>query len=276
MKRICSLLAVMLLILLCTVPAFAAASNTRVEDGAGILTAEEEAKLREKLDKISRKYNMDVLIVTVNSYDEYGIDLFCENYFTKNNRGLGSRADGIMLALSMGTREYYECTHGRAVSLFSEYDLIEMENRFVPLLSSGKYYRAFNKFASRVRTALWWEQVLAGTDSQVLSYIYENQDMILRALLFGFIAGLIIALIRTAVLSAKLKSVRAVSHAENYVVERSFRLTDKQEVFTHKSVTRTERYEERSDGGHGGGGGFSGGSGGGGGGGSFGGHGGHF
>lgn len=270
-KTLASLL--LILVLALSLTSVLASSAVHVRDSAGLLNSEEEADLDAKLAEIAGRYGMDVLILTVDSYPGYFIDDFCEDYFTEHDRGLGAKGDGIILAVCMQTREYYECTHGRAVSLFTNADLIRMENRFVPKLSEGNYYRAFEIFANRVRAALFWEQLLGGQGSAVFDFVHANRDELVKALIIGFSVGLVIALIRTAVLVGKLKSVKPINHAENYAVPASFRLTDKQEVFTHKTVDRTERYQDRDSGGSGGGG-FSGGGGGGGG--SFGGHGGHF
>jgi len=55
------------------------------------------------------------------------------------------------------------------------------------------------------------------------------------------IVGIIVAFIVTLIMKSQLKTVRQQKAASNYVVEGSFHLTGKTDVFLHRNVTRRER-----------------------------------
>ena len=106
MKKILSpVLAVLLLIICLSVPAFADAQLNHVTDEAGILYDSDIAALEERAAAVSEQYDCGVYIVTVEDFtdysDTYYVKGFGEELFSSYDLGLGDDNCGILLILSM-------------------------------------------------------------------------------------------------------------------------------------------------------------------------------
>ena len=55
------------------------------------------------------------------------------------------------------------------------------------------------------------------------------------------VIGIVVAFIVTLIMKGQLKSVHQQKAASNYVVDGSFRLTGRSDVFLYRNVTRRER-----------------------------------
>ena len=112
MKKILSpVLAVLLLIICLSVPAFADAQLNHVTDEAGILYDSDIAALEERAAAVSEQYDCGVYIVTDYS-DTYYVKGFGEELFSSYDLGLGDDNCGILLILSMAERDYGLVAHG--------------------------------------------------------------------------------------------------------------------------------------------------------------------
>ena len=75
-------------------------------DEAGLLTEEESSALLNKLEDISRRYENEVGIVTVNSLEGKTAEAYADDYYDYNGYGYGENDDGLLLLISMGEREW--------------------------------------------------------------------------------------------------------------------------------------------------------------------------
>ena len=69
-------------------------------------------------------------------------------------------------------------------------------------------------------------------------------------MIFGFTLGLIVALIATAIMRSKLKSVRHKYQAVDYVRPGSMNVTVAREIFLYHHVSRTPRPKDSDSGTH--------------------------
>lgn len=146
---------VLIIILLFFISANAFASDfvppprtlTRVEDEGDILTDSEEEELRTKLDEISERHQVDVVIVTNYSLGDKTPMEFADDYFDYNGYGLGEDYDGVLLLLSMEERDWWISTHGFGITAFTDYGIEYIGGKILPDLGDGDYYEGFDKFA---------------------------------------------------------------------------------------------------------------------------------
>ena len=260
------LLAVFLLTLL---PLALSAASPRLDDGADLLSAEEERKLLSLLDSLSEERGVDYVVVTVSSMGGKNEMEYADDYYDTH----GYREDGILLLIDMETRAYYESTSGDLIGYF-DYYFGELEDDFVDQLSYGDYYGAFRSFAqsadgivSAAREAEAYERLPAGE-----KIAYRLRSIPAPVFLFSGILGLIIAAVMTSKEKAKLTSVSMQKNAAQYVRNGSMNLTTARDTFLYSHVSRIRIETESSGGGRSGGGGAHFSSGGH----SHGGHGGHF
>ena len=128
-KRITALLLVLVLGLFLALPAAASQGvNTYglVDDGADLLTEEQEAQLTAYLKSLGEKLDISLVVVTV-YYDTYGF-----------------LPDGALFLVSMEYRDWWVSTTGKCEDEISS---DKIEDAAVSYLSSGDYYGAFQAFA---------------------------------------------------------------------------------------------------------------------------------
>lgn len=242
--KICGLF--LLAIALC--PAFPAFAENpdKVVDMAEILTEEEEEKLQEQLLDIAETYACDIAVVTVDSYGGKTSTEFTDDYYYENGYGYGSGIDGIILSVSMGDREYYMSTRGKAIDIFTDYGLERMKESFSGYLSDGEYYRAFRKFGELAE-----QFIVEASENQPydVNHTYkEKMSLGMKAAIAAISAAVVSALVLAGLLG-QLRSVRAKGAAQDYVRDGSFHVTRHRDIFLYRTVSRIKRAEPPSGGG---------------------------
>lgn len=238
-KRILSFI---LVLLLCAaaVPLWAQALESRLYDGADILTVQEEAYVLQYLDRISEKYGVDIVVATVRELGSYSADSYVEHFYDSNQIGTGSRRDGALLLLSMAEREYRILTNGMVGDAIDDSAIDSIGDVIVSDLSDGNYADAFVAFAQEC--AYYIEGHINGFPFPAL-----------QNLIICFVIGLVAALIVTGVMRSQLKSVRKQMGAGDYTRAGSMQLTHSSDLFLYRNVTRVKIQNSSSSRGGGGG-----------------------
>ncbi|MCI8497354.1 MAG: TPM domain-containing protein, partial [Clostridiales bacterium] len=144
-------------LILCLVPAMTVFAQTpipeeralpRLVDQGNLLSGSEEAKLLDKLDEISERQQCDVAVVTVDSLEGRTATAYADDFYDYNGYGQGNGDDGILLLVSIGDREWAISTYGYGITAFTDAGQSYMTDQFLPFLSDGDYYQAFDTFAS--------------------------------------------------------------------------------------------------------------------------------
>ncbi len=246
-KRLIAFLAVMFVICFGAVNVFASEHPSRVADGADVLTDAEENALKEKLDAISEKYDVDVAVVTVETLGGKPVADFTKSYYNDNGYGLGTKKSGAMLLFcsegEKGNRDYYVYYNDL------EYDSESVKNAVVVYLRDDNFVKAFDVFANESEYYI---------DIEINGAPFN----FLVKLGISLVIGFVIAFICVSVMKGKLKSVHFQSGASTYQKHGSLKITNSKDIYLYRTVTRTARPKSTSSGGGGGGGSRSGGSGG--------------
>ena len=89
--------------------AYAGDVTSRIVDDADVLTDEEEAKLRAKLDEISERQKFDVVINTINGGNYSSIVDYADDYFdySRFSDSASKLNDGVVLVMDYGSRDFY-------------------------------------------------------------------------------------------------------------------------------------------------------------------------
>lgn len=199
-----------------------AAAKSTVVDEAGLLDADETERLEEALTEISRKHDIDIVVLTVLSVGERTIEDYAVAYCDEN---IGE--NGVLLLVSMSDRQWHFQTAGKCKSRIPDNAL---EGDFENLLRQGEYYEAFSKFATIC-------------DQRMGSFIWI---VIGISLVIGAVIGLIVVL----VMKSKLKSVRSQSRADLYVGNDRLKLTGQSDIFLYQTVTRRPKPQQNNGGGY--------------------------
>lgn len=227
------------------VTANAADDKIRIADGAGLLSESEAAELSEKLDEISERQKLDVVIVTVDSLEGADVVAYADDYFDGNGYGFGEEKDGILFLISMEERDWCISTSGYGITAFTDAGQEYLSEKFLPSLSEGAYADAFRIFAE------WCDDYITqsrtGTPYDVDNVPVEPFSP-LGALIIAVVVGFVVSFIVTGIMRLGLHSVFSESAADSYMKKDSLRLTKNYDLFLYKNVTRTEKPKETSTG----------------------------
>ena len=215
----------------------------RLVDDAGLLSQSEKYNLISSLDSISENRQLDVVVVTKNSLAGKTVEQYADDFFDYNGYGYGENDDGILLLLSMDTREWAISTYGRAIQIFTDSEQQYITDSFLPYLSEGNYYQGFYRFAELCDNAI--EEYNANGNSRYSGNDKPPFDLPV-AIVGSIVVGLIIGLIVALALKSQLTSVKPQAMATAYARPGSLRLTEKNDLFLYHNITRVARPKETS------------------------------
>lgn len=218
--------------------AYAGDVTSRIVDDADVLTDEEEAKLRTKLDEISERQKVDVVILTVqNETDKNNIKMYAADYYDYNGYGFGENADGIILAMDYGSRAWGIVTTGKGMNIFTDAGQEYMTDKFIHYLSDGDTYKGFETYADLCDKFI--EQYVTTGEAYDVDHLPKDRNM-LFVIGGAVIPALILAAIVCSVLTSQLKTVIEQHKADNYAVKESFYVRDDMDLFLYKNVTKSK------------------------------------
>lgn len=205
------------------------ASNSRLVDDAGLLTAEEYTEVLATLNEISERQKFDVVVHTTATTNGQYIEYYTEDYFDYNGYGYGSNYDGVILVIDMNTRGWSVSSSGKSEDYITSSAIDEIGDEITPYLSNGDY-----------RTAMITYAEMCDKFSQGEPYNW----------FFGIVIsvgiGFVIALISVFSMKSKLKSVRFQPAAKDYLVPGSMNVTASRDMFLYRNVTRRAKPKENS------------------------------
>lgn len=225
------------LCLVCLLALTVQAASPRLTDDAGLLSSTEAASLEAKLDEISTRQGVDIVVVTVSDTDGAEPVDFADDWFDYNDYA----ADGILLLVSMDTRDWYISTTGYGITAVTDAGLEYISDQFVPLLSDGDYAGAFDTYAQLCDSFLTQAKSGDPYDSHNLP---KEPFQFVTSLIISLIIGFVVALIVTGSMKGKLKTVRQQVRADDYVTPGSLQLTTSRDLFLYTQLTRTEKPQQ--------------------------------
>lgn len=208
-------------------------------DDADLLSGAEAAQVESELSRISGKYGMDIVIVTVESTGWQSPMAYADDYYDYNGYG----PDGILLLISMEEGDWWVSTTGYGITAVTDAGLQYMSDRFVPYLSDGEFAQAFLEFARLCDEFI----AQAKTGDPYGSHNLPKEPFDLgKNLIIALVIGLVAALIVTGIMKGQLKSVRRQVRADAYITADSLQLTHSRDIFLYSHIRRRERPKQSS------------------------------
>ena len=239
MKKICILMLVLALCFSLALTAMAQKTLPRLVDQADLLSDAEEASVLSALDGISEAHGLDVVVVTANTLGGQSPMAYADDFYDYN----GYAPDGILLLVSMEDRDWWISTTGYGITVFTDAGIEYLGEQFVPALSDGDDVDAFVTYAENCD--LFITQAETGEPYDTHNMPKEPFGFFVT-LLISIAIGFFIALIATAIMKGKLKSVHAQSGAADYVKAGSMNVTHRQDLFLYREVHKREKPKETS------------------------------
>ncbi|MGN0372759.1 MAG: TPM domain-containing protein [Enterocloster sp.] len=205
----------------------------RLVDGADLLSEKEEGELLAKLDEISERQQLDVVVVTAESTGGQEPMAYADDFYDYSGYGYGNDRDGVLLLVSMEERDWWISTCGYGITAFTDSGISYMSKRFLSLLSDGKYEKAFTKYAELCDDFI--TQARSGEPYDVKNLPKEKLSPLWIFVCLG--VGFLFAKIMADKKKNTLTSVERKSGAQNYAVPGSLKLYENMDRFVGRNVT---------------------------------------
>ena len=238
-KLFALLLSICLLISL-PVNIFALDPMARFVDNANLVSDPSKANaLEDKITNILYAYDMDVVILTVDSLDGKSSSAYADDYYDNNGYGVDSKHSGLLLLVALNDREWAISTCGKAIRAVTDDEADEIFSKISDKISSGKYYEAFITFLTEV-------------ENEYKAYAEEItmdiEDILIR-LGVALLVGAVIALIVLLIMRSKMNTAKAQRGAGSYIRNETYDLFRCHDIFLYSRTTKTRKSDNNSGGG---------------------------
>lgn len=238
-KRLSALLCATALVFSSAFFAFAESDYKLIDDALLFFNTESE-DIDSQLEDLSQTTGWDVIIYTNhNDIESYDMEDFCNDYYDKNGFGKGSEYSGIMLTIDMSSREMYILTRGDTMYYFNDDRVDEILDDVQYYLSEDEYYDAAQAFIDDTYNFYNEGKTTEGSTSNIkISFSSDVFSLVDKLGLICLVAvvSLIIALITVFVVNHSYKN-NGKEDTYNLSNNSTTKLTDKQDIFLHKSVS---------------------------------------
>ena len=218
-------------------------------DEPDLMTDAQEASLAAKLERISEQYQMEVVVAAFETIDGASPMEYADDFYDYNGYGYGENRDGLILIVVMDSRDWWISTRGSAITAFTDAGIEYIGDQIVPYMSADDFAGAFNAFADQC--SMFMAQAATGDPYDVHNLPQPPKEpfnagmAVVIAIAVGFIIGKIYA----DGLKGQLKSVSAQKSAESYVKRGSMNVTTSRDFYLYRSVTKTAKPSDSSEGG---------------------------
>ena len=255
MKRIASVLTIFLALFVALAAfSFRAEAAGAVYDNAKVLSSAVVQKLTAEIQRIEKKHNVRIGVVTQPSMQGRSIGHVANAVLDQGYAGAPNGGIVLLVSVDPKKREYYMSTDNpMRAKITDDKGIKYIQDEMVPKLKDNKYGDAFMAYAAAVE--------------KELDYFAAEGKPFDPSAGFSFIAAIIALVVgglggygvRETLISS-MSNVTPAARASEYLKEGSFDLTDSDDRFLFMNVTRTQK--SKSSGGssardesHGGGGG---------------------
>ena len=260
MKRLTILLLV-LWVLCCSVYA----KDRHIVDEADLHSAAEELLLEQEASRIAEEYEIDVVILTVNTLGTQDPESYADDYYDNHDYGYGSTYSGVLFMLSMEYRDWAISTTGDGIYALTDYGIQKIFASVAPDLAQDNYYEAFSLYLKEVER--YYEAYVAGTPIDGPSVPYDGPGTYIPGsgevprehvdipgiLLLSLGIGAVVGGIAILVMRSGMHTAKSQSGASSYT-KKGLEVSLHQDMFLY-SHTRRVRRDTDSSGGSGSGGG---------------------
>lgn len=226
-------------------------SSTYIRDHYDLFSSVERAELESQAKALSQKCDCGVYLVTVADIGSYTVRDYAKSYYQKYNVGVGSSKSGIMFLIAVDSRDYVTITYGNGTTVFTDYQIENLEEAVVDKISDNKWYEGAQAYLSECDEAItFYVENGEPLDSHNAPKNYPL--IILISLVIALVGG---AGITYGFLHGPLRAMRTArtqSEASNYVDrEHPVVLTHQHDTFrtTTVSVVHIERDNDNFGGG---------------------------
>ena len=142
--------------------------------------------------------------------------------------------------IALDSRDYVTITYGGGVTAFTDYRIAQIEDKIVPMLSDGSYYKASDTYIEMCADTL---DFYADKGAPLDSGNDPAKGWI--KWVFVFVIPLAVASIVCGIFYAQMKTANEQTHANAYMPAEGLALSVVEDTYTH--TTETETYDPVKD-----------------------------
>lgn len=214
----------------------------RLLDMASLLSDEEIDSLTSRLDELSLRQKMDVVIATTDTLDGKSVVEYADDLYDYCSFGYGANRDGLILVISMEDNDWYISTCGYGITVFTDAGIEYIGKQIVPYLSDSDFTGAFATYITLCDEFI----TQAKTDKPYDIGSLPREPLSPAWILVSLIVGLILSCTTVGKMKAKLTTVRTQAAANSYIKPGTLNINDSREMFLYCSVTRTQKPKNNS------------------------------
>lgn len=215
-------------------------ADEKIYDFADLYTDSEETSLYNKVNSYIQSYNMDLVIVTINSNNKSSPQEYADDFYDYNNFGISSNRDGVLFLIDMQNREIYMSTTGTAIEMYNDYRINETLDSVYTYMSDEAYYEGTSNYINIIR-----DYASSGFPKNNNS---SNSDG-LPPIVTAMIISLVITIIVMVILINKNKLVRKATTAEEYLNKESVNIKRISDILISSNTTKHKIEHNSSSGG---------------------------
>ena len=226
----------------------------RIIDNADLLDAAEESALEETARLLRETYDMDVVILTVNSLGGKTPQEYADDYYDENGYGCGVEKSGLLLLISMEERDWYISTSGDAIYALTDYGIQQLGEKLVSgfSVSYDAGFRMFLNALPEYFEALEYGAPIDGYADYSGDYYRGDREEIVYydeeftpSVELSFLLGLVVAGISVLVMRIGMNTKRPRHSAAGYMKENSFQMRQQQDLFLYSNVSKVRKEQPK-------------------------------
>ena len=209
----------------------------KIYDYANLITDEEEIELYNKVQEFINKYNMDMVIVTINSNPKSSSMAYADDFYDYNNFGKGANKSGLLFLIDMQNRNMWISTTGDAINIYTDSRINTILDYTYDKISNEDYNGCAEQFIDKA--SYFANKGLTGG-----SKVVTVPKMICNSLIF---AGLV-TIVFICIGLATHRKPKKKKEASNYITQ-PLKLSNKLDTFLDKHVSKVKIETSSSSGG---------------------------
>ena len=217
-------------------------ASEKVYDFANLFTNSEESNLYSAINRFISNYNMDMVIVTINTNNKSSSMAYADDFYDYNDFGKGSTFDGLLFLIDMDNREMWISTTGEAILVYNDKRIDNILDNAYTYITSKKYFDCAKSFISS-SSSYAAQGIPSDNKNHTIdskgNYVKKPSSFIetlpiIPALFISFILSLITVLIARS----KHKTIKKASEANEYLIKNSINITNTKDTFINSNVSK--------------------------------------
>lgn len=208
-----------------------------IVDTAELIKPEDEKRLSAAAFSLCEEYEMDIVILTIDSLDGKNVREYAD-HFLEANYG----EDGILFLLAIEEREWYISTAGKAIYALTDYAVQEIGREVVWYLSEEYYFDGFDAYLTQLDKYLCAYQNGLPIDGISNENGLTSGEKILISVFIGAAVGGISIFAMRSTMNTK----RPQRSAEDYLIRDSYRLRTHSDLFLYSNIRKVRRQQNTS------------------------------